>query len=633
MKSKLLTRFICLMLAMLCLPAFNAFAIKSEVGEYAAATQTVSVLPISIDVPAGGRSPSFEAIALTPELYVATGYDYAYESQYYNNYYKDGVQWYDLDNGRPLKEGDTFVTGTRYRVDIAVRISNAYDFYGIPYYKFADEVMGFINDNRCEVSFLGAKDKKWYRELSYTFAPCEDAPADISVVNLWLEAPVTGATPDFTFTTGDKGFMAGLGGTNSINGVLWYDADTLAPMEADNTFVKGHRYTVAVELNTTSLYRFATNANGTSKVTAYINGNESTVYCTYQTVSNMDKEIWVKYTFDYCDEIINSVEVMGFSLPKEGQNGNISMYSPDDSVYKVEGIVWRDNSNTTIAAWYETGYIYQSGVFEAGVTYKVEVILAAQTGYKFAVDSNDKPLVAASGGGFELEANEHYAYASSSHIIVSGRFICKRTIVSTVNIKGLEEPVAGKLPDYFVSSVGAGYRIDATYAKDSVLRGGEYVEKYYKYAGVSWYDVNEGRYIYEDEKFIQGHVYTVCIDIIADTDNGYEFNVDKADCFSFVEAFVNDNQALCLADISNPQWNNFVEYTVSCHYVFDNTLKGDANDDGVVDNLDAAMILKYDAGVINSVNESAADVNGDGAVDNLDAAMILKYDAGIIDSL
>lgn len=59
---------------------------------------------------------------------------------------------------------------------------------------------------------------------------------------------------------------------------------------------------------------------------------------------------------------------------------------------------------------------------------------------------------------------------------------------------------------------------------------------------------------------------------------------------------------------------------------------GDVNFDGAPDNLDAAMVLKYDAGIIdlNDTQSAAADVNGDGYPDNLDAAMILKYDAGII---
>ncbi len=60
---------------------------------------------------------------------------------------------------------------------------------------------------------------------------------------------------------------------------------------------------------------------------------------------------------------------------------------------------------------------------------------------------------------------------------------------------------------------------------------------------------------------------------------------------------------------------------------------GDANGDLTVDNLDAVVILKYDAGITDSIDDGIADVTGDHLVDNLDAAKILKYDAGLIDSL
>lgn len=56
---------------------------------------------------------------------------------------------------------------------------------------------------------------------------------------------------------------------------------------------------------------------------------------------------------------------------------------------------------------------------------------------------------------------------------------------------------------------------------------------------------------------------------------------------------------------------------------------GDANKDGSVDNIDAAMVLKYDAGIIDDIDN--ADVNKDGEINNIDAALILKYDAGIIE--
>ena len=64
-------------------------------------------------------------------------------------------------------------------------------------------------------------------------------------------------------------------------------------------------------------------------------------------------------------------------------------------------------------------------------------------------------------------------------------------------------------------------------------------------------------------------------------------------------------------------------------------VKGDVNGDDKINNLDAAVVLKYDAGIINLTlgEKNIADVNGDGKVNNLDAAMILKYDAGIIDRL
>lgn len=64
-------------------------------------------------------------------------------------------------------------------------------------------------------------------------------------------------------------------------------------------------------------------------------------------------------------------------------------------------------------------------------------------------------------------------------------------------------------------------------------------------------------------------------------------------------------------------------------------IKGDVSNDGYVDNIDAALILKYDAGIIDAdyYLTNAGDVNGDGYIDNIDAALILKYDAGILDTL
>lgn len=57
---------------------------------------------------------------------------------------------------------------------------------------------------------------------------------------------------------------------------------------------------------------------------------------------------------------------------------------------------------------------------------------------------------------------------------------------------------------------------------------------------------------------------------------------------------------------------------------------GDVNGDGEANSLDAAQILKHDAGLTELTDEqlAKADINGDGKVNSLDAALILKCDAG-----
>jgi len=58
---------------------------------------------------------------------------------------------------------------------------------------------------------------------------------------------------------------------------------------------------------------------------------------------------------------------------------------------------------------------------------------------------------------------------------------------------------------------------------------------------------------------------------------------------------------------------------------------GDPQGDGKINNLDASLVLKHDAGTgtITGVYLVAADANQDGNVNNLDSALILKYDAGL----
>ncbi|MEX0786437.1 MAG: nidogen-like domain-containing protein [Dehalococcoidia bacterium] len=64
------------------------------------------------------------------------------------------------------------------------------------------------------------------------------------------------------------------------------------------------------------------------------------------------------------------------------------------------------------------------------------------------------------------------------------------------------------------------------------------------------------------------------------------------------------------------------------------SLFGDVNCDGVVNSIDAALILQFVAGLVNSLGcQDEADVNEDGNVNSIDAAIVLQYIAGFVPSL
>jgi alpha-tubulin suppressor-like RCC1 family protein len=63
-------------------------------------------------------------------------------------------------------------------------------------------------------------------------------------------------------------------------------------------------------------------------------------------------------------------------------------------------------------------------------------------------------------------------------------------------------------------------------------------------------------------------------------------------------------------------------------------LLADVNCDGVVDSVDAVLVLQLSAGLIDSLAcQSAGDANLDGSIDAIDAALILQFAAGIIEDL
>jgi hypothetical protein len=61
-------------------------------------------------------------------------------------------------------------------------------------------------------------------------------------------------------------------------------------------------------------------------------------------------------------------------------------------------------------------------------------------------------------------------------------------------------------------------------------------------------------------------------------------------------------------------------------------LTGDVDKNGVVNPVDAELILQYEARLIASINPHG-DVNEDGRMNSVDSLLILQYDARLISHL
>ena len=381
------------------------------------------------------------------------------------------------------------------------------------------------------------------------------------------------------------------GGTIDIEGITVSDGCAIEyawwyAMQGDvgKTFGKDHYY-LDLSLVATAGYCFSEDTE------VYINGEKVEIY-----VYGVSSFANVQYEISFLDAV-DSIDLG--ALPEIQAGGDVSsavVTVPEDAEYYVE-LEWGYAC--------EGADIEQTGdTFEEGKLYYLVCYVYANEGYEFT-DDTQFTLGGRDISSYYGEGAYGLYRIGSSYAFFAIQINLGANVVESIDLT-TDAPVPGAVAGEIEGAAGGNINV----------------------GDQSWIcspsdDWNEAKNMEKGETFQDGwHYWLVCY-VEADA-----------------EWFLSDNPTVTL----NGEEVEIVMYQIVSDQgiiiVYVGQVKasapsggelGDVNGDGYVDSDDAALILKYDVGLIDELYEALGDVNGDGYVDSDDAALILKYDVGLIE--
>ena len=220
------------------------------------------------------------------------------------------------------------------------------------------------------------------------------------------------------------------------------------------------------------------------------------------------------YFCDICDSQKDIMYVgITVTAPKEGQLPNYNVTTDSVAYFAMGG-----SSNYT---QYRFWFVSDDGVsnwklidkttpFVAGKYYKFVVEMQTKSDYEFPTYNSEPNFWAVVNGDY-VKPQKTYGMDSSRYATISYEFgICNDSVIESIIIDHVTEPVAGEKPTYTAIVRGSGYYIDTN--KSSYYDDWQNNRKlYYIKNGIGWFDMNEFDWVYENEYFIPGHEYQVCV--------------------------------------------------------------------------------------------------------------------------
>ncbi len=204
------------------------------------------------------------------------------------------------------------------------------------------------------------------------------------------------------------------------------------------------------------------------------------------------------------DTVITGVAITGIDAPAAGAKPDYTASGSGTGYYLESdytsnmwrnGVEWYD---VTTSSWLTPG----TDTFIAGHQYRVGVSVKAKSGYVFNKTSSTCTI--------NGKTAEVYAVWNSGNAGFSYTFPALPTVVSSVAITGVTEPVAGAKPVFSASADGTGY-------KQQNYNSASY------HNGVLWRDTsNDNKVLATDDTFIAGHKYEVIVCV--EPKSGYAFS-------------------------------------------------------------------------------------------------------------
>ena len=331
----------------------------------------ISSVAITLDAPSNGGTPDYTAT-------FPSGATYASASNNSGNY-RNGIRWYDVTSSAEVNAtSGKFQAGHQYRVEAYLAANDGYTFSSSTTAKVNNATATAALDNG---------------QLKVTYIFTALAKVAISSVSITLDAPSSGASPDYTavFPSGATYSSATTNSGNYLNGIRWYDVTSSAEVNSSSgKFQAGHQYRVEAYLTAKDGYTF--NSSTTAKV------NNATA-----TVALDNGQLKVTYTFAALAKIAITAAAITVDAPSIGA-------APDYTATLTSGVNYVSSSNNS--GNYRNGIKWfdvtanadvnpTSGTFQPGHQYRVEAYLTAKDGYTFTASTTAKVNNAAATAAFD----------------------------------------------------------------------------------------------------------------------------------------------------------------------------------------------------------------------------------------